>query len=359
MLYPVSDSATNLSQPAGNASLIVNQGSEPVYLDKGSTVSPNSYSILLAPNQSFNWSGGELWGVCATGAASTVSLMAGANTSVSPITNATLTGPVTVDTIIGNVNVDGSTVDIGNNVRLWGGGDYLGTKTIVLPSAGSYQDTIGATFPNSLLQRYSSIAIMVQMVTLSATFSIDVSVSAFGSGYIQYVSQMLMHTPSSQAFTYDANNCFIQFPILQDLNVAALTIDNTRAVACTVRVDAYGSYSTIAEPIYFENVFARLLNTQVWSPGVITSNIDFYFRPRQTERVVYLKPVSGAVVSAVYHTMITPDTGGYGINQLDLIQTGITAGATLKYVLPASRNVQGIRIVAGANTAPSYGIYTT
>ncbi len=201
MIYMVTSAPQQIAQPALKESLIVNDGTETIYLDLQSTVTSESYSLRLVPGQSFNYGGSQnLWAVCEAGKISRVSILSDANTSVAPVSNVTIAEPVeisgtvdvagnvgivgdvnvsgliSVDSINGNVNVDGSTVNIGNNVRLWGGGNYLGYKEYsILPTMTGYypgfSTYLSATdwFPNLLLEKYAGIYCYIALLNPSST----------------------------------------------------------------------------------------------------------------------------------------------------------------------------------------------
>lgn len=84
-VYPVvSSPAVALSQAATGRALIVNQGPDTVYLDGQTSVSDGNHSTRLAPDQSVNWGGGELWAVTAAGESASVTVQLGGDTSISP-----------------------------------------------------------------------------------------------------------------------------------------------------------------------------------------------------------------------------------------------------------------------------------
>lgn len=201
MIYMVTSAPQQIAQPALKESLIVNDGTETIYLDLQSTVTSESYSLRLVPGQSFNYGGSQnLWAVCEAGKISRVSILSDANTTVAPVSNVTIAEPVeisgtvdvagnvgivgdvnvsgliSVDTVAGNVNVDGSTVNIGNNVRLWGGGDYIGYKEYsYLPlgtgfrSAGSVLLTNPDWFPSLIGTKYAGLYCRIELTNPQST----------------------------------------------------------------------------------------------------------------------------------------------------------------------------------------------
>lgn len=56
-----------ISGPYSNAYLVKNDGNDTIWLGQDSSLSPTSYSVLLAPGSSMNWSGTtELWAIAAS-----------------------------------------------------------------------------------------------------------------------------------------------------------------------------------------------------------------------------------------------------------------------------------------------------
>lgn len=103
MIIPVTRHAIQIGQPPLQPALIVNQGPGVVYLDGQSSVTPQQYSLTLAPKQSVNWQGGSLWACTAV-----------------DVDGGTGTVPASSDGVTDAVTVTAHGLVTGNPVRFFG-----------------------------------------------------------------------------------------------------------------------------------------------------------------------------------------------------------------------------------------------
>lgn len=137
-IVAVNSTASKLTGHLAVEGLITNTGDVTVYLGDEPNVSANNYGIVLAPRQGVNYSPNQsLYAVTASGETSTLSVLYGSSVSVSPITEATISGPVTIDG--GNVSIDGD-VTIGGietPVKVQGGGARMRSSVPTITLAPS------------------------------------------------------------------------------------------------------------------------------------------------------------------------------------------------------------------------------
>lgn len=209
--FPISNVPANISQSITQNALIQNIGNDTIYLDTHSAVSEHSFGTALLPRSTVNWPANTvLWAVTAAGRTSAASILynaAGASVgSVIGDVNATITGGTINATIPGKVtvNADGSTINIGNEVRLIGGGDYVSSGMTPADRANfTLNQLISAPFVG---RKYMAYRLMIQL-----------HAARNHSGRIRVVDE---HT-GSEYFTYPVNRG-LEMPGLIMLNTHEL-----------------------------------------------------------------------------------------------------------------------------------------
>ena len=187
MLIPVSQTPSIIGQSDFNRCLIVNQGASDIYLDDNSAVTAANYSVKLVANQSVNWAGGTLWAVT-DGAQSLLSILNGADTTVSPVSVVELAPDATVSIqpgggFIGSANIF---LDVGLNTDLMGLDQYFpavdfsqyasiivnvdqvwptARPTLIATTIRLYQYTSQAVPPHSLPPSYTSDEVTIGWYT--------------------------------------------------------------------------------------------------------------------------------------------------------------------------------------------------
>ena len=93
---PVGSEAVQLSGYLTERALLTNQGTVTIYLDTFPGVTPGSAGIALAPNQSMNSTPGQTLYAVTAGTIANLGILLGADTTLSPNVNATISTPVNV-----------------------------------------------------------------------------------------------------------------------------------------------------------------------------------------------------------------------------------------------------------------------
>lgn len=417
MLQPVGTFATQVQQPSAPAALIVNEGPGTLYLDKHSGVSPSQYSLRCVAGQSVNWGGGELWAVSDTG--TTMTLMHGGDTTVTPVSNVTIadpvevsgvvavagnvaidgpvtiagtvpitgdvgiTGPVTVSgdvningtvpitgdvgidgpvsisgvvdigSVTGNVNVDGSTVNIGNNVRLWGGGDYLGTYTWTNVTAGAtlWRNLI-TTFPTIVTDKYAGVYIEMSAFYTGSPTHDGFYGTLFGGLYADGTycldwAPIATYEIQTGAFT-SYRKASIYVPIINSTAMyAGITFERFGGAPYTITMAVYGAYSTVPKQISDLNsgIIPLISANQQW----INLPYPYPFR-------LYLAVAPGSAQAGAIARTVT--SGPLGLRA----SMGVLApnlNVPLIYdVYPSPKIHEQIRLDAGANSGNARYVIT-
>lgn len=271
MRYPVETRPLAIQQPAGQPCLIVNEGPSDVYLDTQSSVSTSSYSLKCAKNQSVNWQGGTLWAISDSEA--TLSLMIGSNTSITPITDVNVAGEVNiagtvpvsgnvnvsgnvgitggnvnVASIQGDVSVDGSTVNIGNNVKLWGGGNYLGGANLQLTGGrGNYTWNLGSLVTNLNAGKYNALRVVARYTNVFSNSSFDLIMLRVGTNIL---AQTITNHLTDYGYLGHVSSGSLEVPIVDDdpetnMSIRVFHITNANA---QIQVDLWGTYEETLIP---------------------------------------------------------------------------------------------------------------
>lgn len=385
--FPVTEHAYQLAQNASGPCLIVNVGDKPVYLDQQSNVNFATYSLMLVSGQSVNWSGSlPLWIVCAPGETSTISQMYDADTTVTPITNVTVDGPVEVSgevtvggtvavngdvnigggtvnvgTISGDVSVDGSTVNIGNNVRLWGGGDFLGYYDFTLGSGKSPTYYVDDLVPAILNAKYASLRLA--MLPQTGIGSIN-QLWFLSAGYADTSYREMLAIEC--AIIADTNSTFYPFstgamstmdmPILTDRPMLQVgVVRNTTAT--TMRVYFWGNYHAVDD--------AHVIDGEGWNSvyqtsgqGVMYSSAagaltKMLFAPNGLPKTVTIIPQNGVISAAatLFRGRLLPAINSLNVPRLVKLENlALNANGAIVATLPASTFTQVINIGANAGT---------
>lgn len=221
MLYPVGVSPVNVLQPVGKAGLIVNQGPDTVYLDTHSAVSNTAYSLKCTSGQSVNWGGGALWAI--SDGTATLSFMQGLDTAISTI--------------------EGATVNIGNSVRPWGGGNRIGGIIVPLNNIGYYQWALGLLAPTINAGRYASIHVYVAY-TGATGFCYDLI--QIGTDTIIQAQHTMTTTNTSTEQLGHGASAYVACPIIcnDPYGDMFFAVYHSHTLATQITVDIYGTYET-------------------------------------------------------------------------------------------------------------------
>ena len=329
MKLPVKNIPFQAMQPSTPSALIVNEGPGTLYMDTQSSVSKNAYSLSCVPGQSVNWSGGELWFVSDTACYVTVMhggnttiapvsnvtidqpveisgvVAVAGNVGITgpvaisgtvpiagdvgidgPVTvtgdvnvNGTvpitgdvgITGPVAisgvvnVDTVTGNVNVDGSTVNIGNNVRIWGGGEYVGTYSWTgVNTSATLAINLMTQFPQLSTNKYLGVYMVVNAIYTGGAPTSD---GFYGTGFVGQSATgntCLDWTPLatyeiSTAITGNSRRGSMYTTIVNTATLyAGMTFERFSGGPYTITLDVYGTYGQLYQewPETTSGVFA-------------------------------------------------------------------------------------------------------
>ena len=329
------------------ACLITNDGTKPVYLGTSSSVSISDASLVLSPRQSVNWGGGNLWALCGPGNQTELMILLGGDTSVSPVTDVTISAPVliegtvpvegnvnvtgsvdisggtiNVEEISGNVNVDGSTVNIGNNVRIWGGGDYLGYTDLSILNNGEYVNNLNTLYPAIINGKYAAVRVMYEIRSIPAPTYIYAVASvrsrgaSFNEKFANASSPLVAQGSMISGWDYVLGMfgyCELVAPVLSVSNLE--TVLNVvriqpNAVAVIVRMHVWASYESNPKP-------CRTLTNYLAFPTSINAHQYVnatYNEPTQLRIIA----APGAVQAGQIFHLTTSSEAGYrtGIGQI-------------------------------------------
>lgn len=236
--FPISNVPVNISQSITQNALIQNIGNATIYLDTHSAVSEHSYGTALLRQSTVNWPANTvLWAVTAAGQTSAASVLFNASGAS-----------------IGSV--DGSTINIGNEVRLVGGGDYVSLgRTPADRTNFTLNELISAPFVG---RKYMSYRLMILL-----------HAATNHSGRIRVVDE---HT-SAEYFTY---------PVNRGLEQPGLIMLNTHELG-------------FVAPLFANPANIRILASGLWSQDIVGLHLFMDYTPQTSFSLLHDNPGSAGL----------------------------------------------------------------
>lgn len=288
--YPISSTPANVSQSITQDALIQNIGSETVYLDTESSVTSVSYGTALPANSTINWPANTvLWAVTATGKTSKLAILYNASgAAIGSITGdvtANITGgTITVDDITGPVSVSGSTVNIGNEVRLVGGGDRVSNTTVAPSETFTMASIMGASY---VTRKYNSFRLVLNFNNLIVNGTIYLIVNPASENIYSIPFSYNPSLAANYVSIAPDNKIVIQGPMISDPSLMIIGFGGFVAAAVN-SIDLYMDYTartdfTLAvqqpSPVFASVNFASL--------GTVSPIIVFPMRPYAQKATFY------------------------------------------------------------------------
>lgn len=245
---PISDGPQLISRSVAKPYLVLNNGSNTVYLGTDSSVSPTAYAFPLAPGSAFQWTeiSSDVYGVCDKGKASQLVVAPEASAMAFGTLSANIQG--TVDVSGSDVGVSGSVDTSGSTVknRTQSNPVTLGAAATVF-SAGMGSPQPLAAIPSLAVSGYSSIIVDVSDnqggIVPSYQSMIKVVIT-------QTLNGVQVGTPTNAHFLIGACNGYIQVPVIGDSVQVTGQYINQSALIGTISVQVVGSSEVIPVPRY-------------------------------------------------------------------------------------------------------------
>ena len=258
-----------------------------------------------------------------------------------------ISGVVNVGTVTGNVNVDGSTVNIGNNVRIWGGGEYVGTYNWTgVNTSATLAINLMTQFPQLSTNKYLGVYMVVNAIYTGGAPTTD---GFYGTGFVGQSATgntCLDWTPLatyeiSTAITGNSRRGSMYTTIVNTATLyAGMTFERFGGGPYTITLDVYGTYGQLYQewPETTSGVFAANGGTPQW----INMSFDYPLRlslvlgPGSTQ--------NGNIARSVVST-------GLGLRALmGTYAANLTADVPLNIdIYPSYRLHEQVRFNSGAN----------